>query len=266
MELKVATYNIHSGITNEAKPKRDFIFAAEVIRDIAPDIIGLNEVGAHATAGLPPLEMEKEPTAFLSEKTGMYGYFACAKVFGGHGYGNAVLSKYPIKSAQTVLIPDVAFDPDDEFADYYETRSILVAEIDVCGGVLVLVSHFGLMPEEKDNAVQTALEIVKKADKPVILMGDLNMRYNDAQLAPIFDALQDTAQGKPEPYTWPSNPALEVHSYEQKIKNIKGKDEGRKIDYIFTTEHFKTRKVETFRTFASDHLPYIAHLELEELL
>jgi|GEM_PF-137292 len=264
MDLKVVSYNIMSGRTNELVSRRSYDFSGEVIREIAPDIIGLNEVGRHATAGFPILEMEKEPAAYLGDKLGMYSYFACAKVFGGCGYGNALLSKYPIKSAKTVLIPDVEYDEEDEFADYYETRSILVAEVDVCGGIVVLVSHFGLMPQEKINAVNTALDIVKSTDKPVLLMGDFNMLADDETLAPIFDALHDTTNGEKEPHTWPSNPEKEVHSYEAKIKNIKGKEGSRKIDYIFTSKHFDTRKVEVFESVASDHKPYITYLTLKE--
>lgn len=264
MELKVVSYNIQSGRTYELVSRRSYDFSAEVIKEIAPDIIGLNEVGRHDTAGFPILDMEKEPTEYLGDKLGMYNYFACAKVFRGCGYGNSILSKYLIKSAETVLIPDVAHDDDDEFAEYYETRSILVAEVDVCGGVLVLVSHFGLMPEEKNNAVSAVLEIIRLTDKPVLLMGDFNMVADDEKLAPIFNVLQDTAGGKKEPYTWPSNPEKEVHSYEAKIKKIKGKEDGRKIDYIFTSKHFETKKLEVFESIASDHMPYIAYLDLKE--
>jgi len=263
MKLKVATYNIHAGRTSEDVERRSFDFAAELINEIGPDIIGLNEVGRHATAGLPVLEMECEPMEHLGKKTGMHYYFAEAIKFGGHGYGNGLLSKYPIKNARTVIIPDVERNS-EEYAQYYETRCILAAEVDVCGGILVLVSHFGLMVEEKKNAVATALTLIKESEKPVLLMGDLNMMADDSVLSPIFDVLNDTACGNKEPYTWPSNMEQYVGDYEAKIKNIKGKDSGRKIDYIFCSDHFKTEKIEVIQSLVSDHMPYVAEVEIEE--
>lgn len=262
MHLKIASYNIMSGRTYTTPPKRSFDFSAEVINDISPDIVGLNEVGRHATAGFPVLDMDDEPSEYLSKKTHMYHYFAKAIEFEGHGYGNAILSKYPIKNAKTVIIPDPERKANDEYSVYYETRSILVAEIDVCGGITVLVTHFGLMPEEKNNAVNTILSLLKTIKTPILLMGDFNMLADDEHLKPIFEALYDTACGEKTPYTWPSDMQKYVGEYEAKIKNIKENDASRKIDYIFTSSHFETKSIEVYQSTASDHMPYIAHLEL----
>ena len=45
-------------------------------------------------------------------------------------------------------------------------------------------------------------------------------------------------------------------------ENIKENDASRKIDYIFTSSHFETKSIEVYQSTASDHMPYIAHLEL----
>lgn len=262
MKLKIASYNIQSGRTNEDVSRRSYDFCLETIKEISPDIIGLNEVGRHATAGFPVLEMEKEPAQYLGDKLGMEYYFAKATEFGGHGYGNALLSKYPIKSAKTVIIPDAQRKEDDGYDAYYETRCVLVAELDILGGITVLVSHFGLMPEEKKNAVQTVLNLIKEIKTPVLLMGDLNMMADDILLSPIFRALNDASDGKKEPYTWPSN-TQKIAEYEVKIKNIKGNDAGRKIDYILTSDHFKAEKIEVIQSTASDHMPYVVDFDLE---
>ena len=261
MELKIVSYNIMSGRTYTTPPMRNFDFAADVINDISPDIIGLNEVGKHATAGFPAVDMEDEVSEYLGKKTGMYHYFAKAVEFGGHGYGNALLSKYPIKSAKTVIIPNPETEK-EEYKGYYETRCVLVAEIDVCGGITVLVTHIGLVPEEKQNAIETVLSLVKTIKTPVLLMGDFNMTPDDELLKPFYDALCDTAQGKSEPHTWPSDVKKYVGDYETKIKNIKENNASRKIDYIFASSHFETNSVEVYQSTASDHMPYIAYLEL----
>lgn len=264
MKIKVASYNICSGRTYEAVPRRSYDFSLKVIREMAPDIIGLNEIGTHDVAGFPAVELGCTPMEYLGKKLGMNYYFARAITVRGHDYGNGILTKYPLVSAKTVLVPDVQ-DRIPGYEDYYETRSILVAEVDVCGTIVtVLVSHFGLMDEEKINAVNTAIELVRAANTPVLLMGDFNMRADDEKLAPLFQTLHDTADGKKEPMTWPSNLNRDVLSYEAKIKNIKGKESGRKIDYIFTSGHFKTERIEVVQSMASDHLPLITYLDLQE--
>ena len=261
MELKIVSYNIMSGRTYTTPPVRNYDFCAEVINNISPDIIGLNEVGKHATAGFPAIDMKEEVTEYLGRKTGMYHYFAKAIEFGDHGYGNGILSKYPIKSAKTVIIPDPE-EKREEYKGYYETRSVLVAEIDVCGGITVLVTHIGLVPEEKQNAINTILSLLETIKTPVLLMGDFNITPDDETMKPFFGALCDTAEGKSTPHTWPSDLQKYVGEYEAKIKNIKENDASRKIDYIFTSSHFKTESIEVYQSTASDHMPYITKLKL----
>ena len=255
MKLKVMTYNIHAGRNNLRPSDRSYDFSAEVINHVAPDIVGLNEVGK---GGFPKLEMEEEAAEYLGKKTGMNWYFAKAVESRGYPYGNALLSKYPIKSARTVMIPDPEREEDNEF---YETRCILVAELDVAGGVTVMVSHFGLMPDEKESAVRTVVSLLASIETPVLLMGDLNMLPDDAKLQPIFERMRDSAGGAMTPYTWPSDVG-NISEYERTVKKITENNARRRIDYIFTSDDFTTKKVEVYETLASDHLPYIVNVEL----
>ena len=82
------------------------------------DIIGLQEI-----RGEGPREDYVDQIKILSEKTGLYYYFAEAiKVEGANPYGNAILSRYPIINAETIAIPDpeiklyddVTSGPEDE--------------------------------------------------------------------------------------------------------------------------------------------------------
>lgn len=247
MEIKVMTYNINSGRNNLKPLSRSYDFSAEVINHLAPDIVGLNEVGK---GGLPKLEMEDEAAEYLGKKTGMNWYFAIALNTSGFGYGNALLSKYPIKTVRTVMIPDPERKEDNGL---YETRCILMAEIDVAGGITVLVSHFGLMPDEKESAIKTVVSLLQSIKTPVIFMGDLNMVPDDARLQPFFERMRDTADGAMTPYTWPSG---------ENAKSSTGNNEKRRLDYIFTTEHFITKKIQVYESLASDHLPYMVEIEM----
>ena len=260
MKLKVVSYNIMAGRSQADKTVRDFSNAAAVISEIEPDIVGLQEVGKHPTAGFPEYDLAGGPEEFISEKTGLkYNYFAKAIEFSNQPYGNAIISKYPIKSAKTVMIPDAERTEEG----YYETRCVLVAEIDVAGGITVLVSHFGLMSGEHKNAVKTVSELIKNIKTPVVFMGDLNMTADNPDMKPIFDIIPDTAKGETKPLTWPSDMNENAAEGDKSYKSMLGNSSARKIDYIFASEHFKTKSISTFHSLASDHFPYIAELEID---
>ena len=251
MNLKVSTYNVWSGRNNVEPQTRNYDLTAGVISEIAPDIIGLQEVGKHPCSGFSAYDIEEEVPDYLGKKVGMYSYFAPAIMINNtYGYGNAILSKYPIKSAKNVMIPN-----DNPVA---EKRCILVAEIDVCGGITVLVTHFGLSVEEQAQGVKTILEIVENAKTPVIVMGDLNAMPDNEVLKPLFEKLTDTADGAIKPYTWPSA----FTKYTGVSEEEYGMNKNRKVDYIFTSHHFKTLKSETHFSLVSDHVPFVTELEI----
>ena len=213
----------------------DFGAFAKVVADLGADIAGLQEIRSLGTD-------EKEyadQTGKLAELTGFNGYFAKAISFGGtEPYGNALLSRYPILSAQTILIPD----PEPRmYKGYYETRCVLKAELDVPGGLTVLVSHFGLNPDEQENAVKTVESLI--TGSRTILMGDFNVKPDDMLLKPIREKLFDTAAAFSVWDTGLSFPSWKPD---------------RKIDYIFTSKDISVTGAEIPACVVSDHRPYIA--------
>ena len=240
MKIKVMEYNIQSGRNNDVPYVRDYDLALNVIKDQMPDIIGLCEVGKQASHIFPKYDIDCEIVEYYAKELGMYGYFGPSVYFDGEGYGNALLSKFPIKSSKKIVIPDVErTDP----TKYYETRSVSVVELDVEGGLTVLVSHFGLADEERKNAIKTVCDILDNINTPVIFMGDLNMGCNDNNLDSIFERLNEVCERNNIPLTIPSdNPKY-------------------KIDYIFISKEFKAESVYTLQTRASDHIPYVAELD-----
>ena len=213
----------------------DYDAFADEIRRYDPDIVGLNEIRDEGAR-----EDYHPQTRILSEKLGYaYCYFAKATDFGGNPYGNAILSKYPICSAQTIPIPD----PQERACPngYYETRCVLKAKIDVEDGLTVCVSHFGLNPDEQENAVRTVLQSLE--EEKCILMGDFNVTPKDPILQPVRDKMTDTAEVlKKALFSFPSDkPEI-------------------KIDYIFTSHDIKTLWADIPGDVVSDHRPYIAEI------
>ena len=100
--MKIMTFNTQHCL-NYLEQRIDFDVMANAILTCDPDIVGLNEMRGK---GDDPEYTEQ--VKILAEKTGMpYYYFAPAISFEGGGpYGNGFLSKIPILSAETVIIPD----------------------------------------------------------------------------------------------------------------------------------------------------------------
>ena len=230
--MKIMTFNTQHCL-NYIEQKIDFDVMANAIRACDPDIVGLNEMRGE---GVHPEYTEQVKT--LAEKTGMsYYYFAPAIVLNGEGpYGNGFLSKIPIQSVETVIIPDPV---PPKYNGYYETRCVLKAVLS--NGVTVLVSHFGLNPDEMESAVATVVSCLEK--EKCVFMGDLNMRPNDAILLPIRERMKDTADVfEEEKLSFPSDKPCE------------------KIDYIFASRDATVLSADIPKIVASDHRPHIAEI------
>ena len=236
MKIKVMTFNtLHC--MNYLTHNIDFDIMADTIRQCGADIIGMQEMRDEADA--PRYDAQ---TRILAEKLG-YHYYYFAEAIRHDGikpYGNALISRFPILSAETIMIPDPEVK---KYAGYYETRCILKATIDAGDGLTVMVSHFGLNPDEWDNAVQTALANIPQ--KQSILMGDFNMSPANEHLAPLFEKLYDTAEKFAEPKL--SFPADEPRM---------------KLDYIFTTEDIMVLDADIPAIIASDHRPYVTTIDI----
>ncbi len=233
--MKIMSFNTQHCL-NYLEQKIDFDIMAKAILTCDADIIGLNEMRGECEQAADYADQ----TAILSRLTGIQNYyFAEAIKFGGiKPYGNAMLSKLPILSAETIIIPD----PDPKGYDgYYETRCVLKAKLE--GGITVLISHFGLNPDEQENAVKTIIENL--AGEKCILMGDFNMTPENPILNPIRERMVDTSQYFSEPkLSFPSDKP------------------DRKIDYLFVTPDVQVIEADIPAIVAADHRPHTATINL----
>lgn len=232
MNIKIMTYNIQH-CNAHLRGVIDYDLIASAIAKEDADIVGLNEVYGDGGG-------EISQAKILADAVG-YPYFYFAKAIelgGGRAYGNALLSKYPINRAQTIAVPD----PDPrKFSEYYESRVLLKANIalpSVCDLTLGVI-HFGLNPDEAENAVETVLK--ELPCERAMLIGDLNLTPDSSILDPLRMRMTDTKTKSP---TFPSDaPRI-------------------KIDHIFATPDIKIISCDTPPTIASDHLPHTAIIEV----
>ena len=231
--MKIMAYNTQHCASYLTR-RIDFELIADIIKESGADIVGLNEIRGK---GLTP--EYKEQTEILSRLTGIeQGYFARAIfIQGTEPYGNALLSKYPIVSAEVIPVPDPEVRG---YNGYYETRCLLKAKLE--NGLTVMVIHFGLNPDEQENAVRTVIDNLE--DERCILMGDFNVTPDNPVLAPIRACMKDTAElFECEKLSFPSD--------EPRIK----------IDYIFVSPDIEIKAADIPAVVGSDHRPHTADIE-----
>ncbi len=236
--MKVMSFNTQHCF-NYIEKKIDFDIMARTILELNADIVGLNEMRNESEH-----EEYTDQVGKLAELTGMkYHYFAKAiDVEGKHPYGNGFLSKIPIISAETIIIPDPNPKTGTKYYEYYETRCL--AKIKLDNGFTVLVSHFGLNADEAENAVKTVTENLEASK--CILMGDFNLTPDNPILNPIREKMNDTADVFSEPkMSFPSdNPKI-------------------KIDYIFVSRDITVSNADIPAITASDHRPHTAEILID---
>ena len=239
IEMKVMTFNIQHALDFKRKVIDTDLFADAIAKHNA-DFCGLNEV-----RGEGPIEDYTDQTNTIGDKLGYYRYFGEAiKVRGTSPYGNALVSRYPLKSVETIRIPDPeSKDELDRDGDpvHYESRCIIKSVIeqnkkDIC----ILVTHFGLAESERISAVNKLCEIIDSTDLPLILMGDFNTEPDEELLAPLFGRLKS------------------IDTYENTFPSDKPQI---KIDYILY-KGLECKYYETINEVYADHLPIVAEFDI----
>ena len=231
--MKIMTFNTQHCL-NFIKREIDFNIMADAIKACGADVVALNEMRG---AGKDPEYTAQ--TEKLSELTGLeHFFFARAINVGDLGpYGNAILSRFPIESAEVVPIPDPI---EKTGARMYETRCVLKAKI--AGGLTVLVTHFGLNPDEQKNAVNTVISCLES--ERCVLMGDFNVTPDNSVLDPIKERMTDASE------------LIEGEKF-----TFRSDDPDRKIDYVFVSKDIKVLFAEIPAIVASDHRPHTAEIE-----
>lgn len=232
--MKIMTFNTQH-CQNYVTREIDFEVMANAILTCGADVVGLNEMRGQGTD--PEYTAQTERLAAL---TGMR-YYQFAKAFDVPNkgpYGNALLSGSAIVKAETIAIP---MPLERVKGKYYEPRCILKAELE--NGLTVLITHFGLNPEEAVLAVETVMKHIK--DEKCVLMGDFNVLPNDPVLAPIRERMVDAADLL----------SADVCSFPSNAPN-------RKLDYLFLSPDIRLISADIPPIVASDHRPHLAEVEL----
>lgn len=182
MKLRIATYNIHKGISSIARKPRIHALK-QALSSVAADVVFLQEVqGRHDLLALRhasswPVQSQHE---FLASESQHSAYGMNAMYDHGH-HGNALLSVFPIASANNHDVSDHQF----------ESRGILHCVIQIQNvQVHCYVVHLGLFAGSRMRQTEALIEAVHATattGAPIIIAGDFNDWTN---------ALSDTLRKK----------------------------------------------------------------------
>jgi endonuclease/exonuclease/phosphatase family metal-dependent hydrolase len=194
-QQRLMTYNVHGGVGTDRR--LDLGRIADVIAAADPDIVALQEldVGRDRSHRL-------DQPAWLAERLGMHFEFASARECGGGRYGNAVLSRHPLRSVRSGCLPQL--DPSTEL------RAVQLVRIEApMGRIDVLNTHLGLRSGERAIQTEALLEWLGDTaeDALPVLCGDLNASPSSPAYRRLTRVLQDAqtlALGRRAQRTWPS--------------------------------------------------------------
>jgi endonuclease/exonuclease/phosphatase family metal-dependent hydrolase len=233
--VTVMSFNIQHGEGLDGRIDLERI--AALIGGARADVVALQEVDR----GVARTQRRDLP-AELARLTGMEVYFAKNIDYQGGDYGNAVLSRLPIRQRAHVPLTMVGDG---------EQRGVIRLVFEVGGReVLFLATHLDHRPSdaERIGSVDAIEGLIAHAGRmPVIVAGDFNAlpdsRVHRKMERLLTDAWEAAGQGRG--FTFPAEAPAE------------------RIDYIwFSGEAIDLLGTEVLPTRASDHLPIVSRLRL----
>lgn len=168
VRLRVAAWNIRHGEGMDRAV--DLSRIAGVLRRLDADVITLQEVdqGTDRTGRV-------DQVAVVAAELGYRGIHGAHRPYQGGAYGNAVLTRLPVRASRTHRIPPAAG----------AALAVLEVEVEVPGlGPASVVSvHLAGSVNERMAQAEAITGLFAAAEQPVILAGDFNGRPDDAVVA-----------------------------------------------------------------------------------
>ncbi|MBE6653184.1 MAG: hypothetical protein E7610_07215 [Ruminococcaceae bacterium] len=173
-QVTIATYNIRHG----ADVGLDWSRLGEIIRRSGADIVGLQEVDMHTNR-----VGSRDTLSGMIEATGLpHGLFVPAIDFDGGQYGTAILSRYPMVTAEVQPLSSAGYEP--------RAFGCVMLETEDGGRLCFLNTHLSYESVEQQSIQfgQIAAWVNANVDKtvPIVLTGDFNTEDFSA-FSPVCD-------------------------------------------------------------------------------
>ncbi len=236
-DLRIMTYNVHSCIGLDGRHSYERL--ARVIARYDPDVVALQEldVGRKRTSGI-------DQARLIAQALDMRYHFHPSVVIEDEQYGNAILSRLPLKLVKAGGLPGL---PGQE-----PRGAIWVSVKTDSGSVQVLTTHLGLRPAERQLQAEALAGPLWTANPrcipPLVVCGDFNMSVGSREYRLITQNLRD------------SQVFAHKRSFQRTWMGVS------RLDYLFTSFGLEVSGITVPRTHttrvASDHYPLIGDLKL----
>lgn len=225
--MRVLTYNIAG---HKGKRRPEYLRQiADLIRQLEPDVVGLQEVIHHSN--------DPNPEEYLANATGMYAQYLPAHAFRSHTLGNAVLCREPILETVTVDLPH----------SWPEQRVLMEVRSTTSNGLPItvfcthLVHMSGIASRLRLAQVTAVAKRMQTCFRPHLLVGDLNASPSSRELHPmrLHTGGHDHLMGLT---SWPAKRPLVLY------------------DHIWPGPGWSVDAIEVLDPHISDHRPLLAEL------
>lgn len=226
--IRLMTWNIHGAYGRN--PRFDLQRVIALIKRHRPDIIALQEIDSRRPreAGIA------EPFGMLQSALGSHGVDAKSVMTEDGEYGQALISRWPIRSPE---IHDISYQEREP------RRAICGVVVTPRGDLRVLATHLGLSIGERRGQVQALLRLIGEGAWPTVVMGDFNDWFWVGSVRKVLSArMTARSQLQTFPSFWPIF----------------------RFDRIYCSAEVSLLNAHTDRNArtVSDHLPIIADVAL----
>ncbi|MBI2897299.1 MAG: endonuclease/exonuclease/phosphatase family protein [Deltaproteobacteria bacterium] len=240
------TYNVHRCVGGDGRHDPDRI--AEVIAGPAPDVVALQEldVNRDRTGRINQPEL-------IAARLDMAFHFSPAYVVEDGHYGNAILSRLPIRIMREGPLPRV------RMPWRREGRGALWAAVSWAGADLnVIATHLGLLPSERRAQAAALLGsdwLGHAACRgPRVVCGDLNSLPGSAAFRRLEAGLVDAA-------------ASAARDGAQSVRTFPSLWPLLRLDHVFHSRDLRALAVHVpsnrISRLASDHLPFVVDILMD---
>jgi endonuclease/exonuclease/phosphatase family metal-dependent hydrolase len=220
--VRILTYNIRhcQGMDGKVDVER----IAAVIRSVKPDIVALQEVDRNVGRSGRVDQAEE-----LGRLTGMKAIFGRAIDLDAGQYGNAVLTRLPVRGWSNYPLPGA------------EPRALLEIEFE---GFRFFATHFDVGRDES-RRIESVAEINRRAKGAAVLAGDLNAVLESGPLKALAAGWKIAGEG-------------------QSLPTIPSPAPARQIDFVLLrpADGWRVMEVRVLdEPVASDHRPLLSVLD-----
>ncbi len=159
------TYNVHEAVGRDKH--KNYFRIVEVIREINPDVISLQEVDSDAgEAGENNTGGASFMYEMIEQSLAYHGVKGITMFRKRSAYGNAI---FAAKRPENVLRHDISYG-------HREPRGVLECTVRIGGHtVRILNTHLGLSKKERHHQLNAVMQLLQQDRKmPVVLAGDFN--------------------------------------------------------------------------------------------